>query len=389
MNQMFAAPISPGGTRGTPRSVGGFGGPQDPITLLDILLGSRFAANGQYAHSQEEFDRIISDIMERTSAGAGAPGATEDTITALPKKKADESMLGETGKAECTICMADVTTGDVVTELYCSHWFHTECIKSWLEQHNTCPHCRKSIEEGKAEFDRKQAEGSKTDGAVGRSRGGDSESERKRIRRSRSSQQDNSRSTSGATGSPRMPGAFPSAPSFFRSSSGTLRDQPRNSESNSRRTPTSFRSSSFQSPNDLQTNTDRASSRLQDALRRRPSSPATPTQTLANQSFGFSTSPRRSRSGGPPDNHGERTLHAGFQLQMNESARRAERLQRIARAGGRDEARGSVTTPHSSGRRSSDTGLDRGRLDEHDARNHEHDDHPGLLARARDWLGSR
>ena len=38
---------------------------------------------------------------------------------------------------------ADV--GDTVTVLPCSHWFHHECIRAWLGEHDTCPHCRKGI----------------------------------------------------------------------------------------------------------------------------------------------------------------------------------------------------------------------------------------------------
>ncbi|KAH8754799.1 hypothetical protein F5883DRAFT_572427 [Diaporthe sp. PMI_573] len=37
-------------------------------------------------------------------------------------------------------------SGEEVTVLPCKHWFHGECVVSWLKMHNTCPICRASIE---------------------------------------------------------------------------------------------------------------------------------------------------------------------------------------------------------------------------------------------------
>lgn len=55
-------------------------------------------------------------------------------------------MMGDSGKAECTICIDDIKIGDEVTVLPCKHWFHGECVVLWLKEHNTCPICRTSIE---------------------------------------------------------------------------------------------------------------------------------------------------------------------------------------------------------------------------------------------------
>jgi Ring finger domain len=107
-------------------------------------------STGDVVWSQEEFDRIMSQLMEQS--GRNAPGpASADAISTLPKRTVDQNMIGDTGKAECTICMDEVAVGDVVTELYCKHWFHTQCITVWLNEHDTCPHCRKGIETAKEE----------------------------------------------------------------------------------------------------------------------------------------------------------------------------------------------------------------------------------------------
>src|ERR1700742_1958893 len=118
--------------------------------LINIMFGNAHGAPGDVAWSQEEFDRIMSELMDQS--GRTAPGpASADAISTLPKRTVDQSMIGDTGKAECTICMDEVSEGDVVTELYCKHWFHTQCITVWLNEHDTCPHCRKGIEKAKEE----------------------------------------------------------------------------------------------------------------------------------------------------------------------------------------------------------------------------------------------
>jgi hypothetical protein len=391
LNDMFAAPISPGGTPGMPPGMGpprGAGMPGDPITLLDILLGGRFGgAPGEYAHSPEDFDRIISEIMERTQAGTGAPAATEDAIASLPKKKADEAMLGDTGKAECTICMAEVTTGEVVTELYCKHWFHTDCIKSWLEQHNTCPHCRKSVEEAKEAFEKNQRDLSQTDGSASRSRGGDNESDRKRVRRSRSSNRDNNRSNSTSSRDlPRTPGAWAGnyTPQSLRLPSFSARDSPRNAGINPRNIPSSFRTSTppvagtttlqpptrevHRSESDSQIPTNRMT-RMRDSLlaSRRPASPTHPTVSPVSP-------PRRSRSGDPRTLYASRNDH----ITVDDAARRSSRTNpRDTSYDHRDYA------PR---RRSHEVEAPRRRHTTYDERAPEPEEHTGLIARARGWL---
>jgi E3 ubiquitin-protein ligase RNF115/126 len=123
-----------------------------PFPLFNFILGGGMPGGsrpGDVAWTQEEFDRIISQLMDHSNTGAA--GATEDAISSLPTVKVDKTMLGESNKAECTICMDEVELGEEVTRLYCKHWFHTPCISFWLKEHNTCPHCRKSIEDARKE----------------------------------------------------------------------------------------------------------------------------------------------------------------------------------------------------------------------------------------------
>ncbi|KAE8555640.1 hypothetical protein TMatcc_002903 [Talaromyces marneffei ATCC 18224] len=120
-------------------------GPMHPLSLLATILGG--GRIGDAVYSQEELDRVISQLVDQ-NMNQGAPPAAETAIQSLPKKVVDQEMLGVEGRAECSICMDPVELGSEVTELPCKHWFHGDCIEMWLKQHNTCPHCRRPIDQG-------------------------------------------------------------------------------------------------------------------------------------------------------------------------------------------------------------------------------------------------
>eukprot|EP01101_Sappina_pedata_P003523 TRINITY_DN1407_c0_g1_i2.p1 TRINITY_DN1407_c0_g1~~TRINITY_DN1407_c0_g1_i2.p1 ORF type:complete len:464 (+),score=89.70 TRINITY_DN1407_c0_g1_i2:1-1392(+) len=48
---------------------------------------------------------------------------------------------------DCAICREKMSTAK---KLPCSHTFHLSCLRSWLEQHHSCPTCRRSLIESPA-----------------------------------------------------------------------------------------------------------------------------------------------------------------------------------------------------------------------------------------------
>lgn len=125
----------------------GHGGPTGLQGLFASLFNPANARHGDAVYTQEALDQIISTLMEQHPT-SNAPGpASADAIQALPKKKLDLELLGPEGKGECSVCMDDVHVGTEVVMLPCSHWFHETCASAWLSEHNTCPICRKGIDE--------------------------------------------------------------------------------------------------------------------------------------------------------------------------------------------------------------------------------------------------
>jgi len=49
------------------------------------------------------------------------------------------------GLGSCVVCMEEYETGGYLRKLSCKHQFHKECIDKWLEDHITCPTCKKEL----------------------------------------------------------------------------------------------------------------------------------------------------------------------------------------------------------------------------------------------------
>lgn len=137
------APIDPGNAGGARGD--GPHPPGSPFAMLARMLNPANAAYGDAVYTQEALDRVISQLMEQHSGGSAPGPASAAAIQALPKRKVDKSMMGDNGKAECSVCMDNVELGDEVTFLPCNHWFHGDCVGAWLREHDTCPHCRQGI----------------------------------------------------------------------------------------------------------------------------------------------------------------------------------------------------------------------------------------------------
>lgn len=118
-----------------------------PFDLLHQIFNPGGGRHGDMVFSQDAFDRVMSQLMEQNNSSNAPPPASEDAIASLEKKQIDQEMMGTDGSAECSICMDDVPLGSEVTVLPCKHWFHGGCVTSWLKEHDTCPHCRKPIQD--------------------------------------------------------------------------------------------------------------------------------------------------------------------------------------------------------------------------------------------------
>lgn len=95
-----------------------------------------------YAWGANGLDAIITQLLNQFE-NTGPPPADRDKIKSLPTIQITAEHVAS--GLECPVCKEDYSVGENVRRLPCNHIFHNDCIIPWLEQHDTCPVCRKSL----------------------------------------------------------------------------------------------------------------------------------------------------------------------------------------------------------------------------------------------------
>ncbi|XP_072338194.1 E3 ubiquitin-protein ligase RNF126 isoform X1 [Scyliorhinus torazame] len=99
-----------------------------------------------YAWGANGLDTIITQVVNlllNQFENTGPPPADKDKIKTLPTVEITDEHVG--CGVECPVCKEDYSVGETVRQLPCNHLFHNDCIIPWLEMHDTCPVCRKSL----------------------------------------------------------------------------------------------------------------------------------------------------------------------------------------------------------------------------------------------------
>ncbi|CAL9691668.1 unnamed protein product [Knipowitschia caucasica] len=97
---------------------------------------------GDYAWGRRGLDAVVTDLLGRLD-NTGPPAADQEAISSLPTVCISEEHTDS--RLDCPVCREDYCLGESVRQLPCLHYFHSDCIVPWLELHDTCPVCRKSL----------------------------------------------------------------------------------------------------------------------------------------------------------------------------------------------------------------------------------------------------
>uniref|UniRef100_A0A3Q3KWL6 RING-type E3 ubiquitin transferase n=1 Tax=Mastacembelus armatus TaxID=205130 RepID=A0A3Q3KWL6_9TELE len=92
-----------------------------------------------YVFVQGNLDALATEVRN-----TGPPPAEKVMISSLPTVCISREQTD--CRLDCPVCMEDYSLGETVRKLPCLHYFHSECIVPWLELHDTCPVCRKSLD---------------------------------------------------------------------------------------------------------------------------------------------------------------------------------------------------------------------------------------------------
>ncbi|KAF7133089.1 hypothetical protein RHSIM_Rhsim09G0167200 [Rhododendron simsii] len=89
--------------------------------------------------------------QSRMYCGSSTMQQASSSVTA-EKKQDTANVVGNTMASEdeltCSVCLEQVTVGELVRSLPCLHQFHANCIDPWLRQQGTCPVCKFKVGSG-------------------------------------------------------------------------------------------------------------------------------------------------------------------------------------------------------------------------------------------------
>ncbi|XP_035666481.1 E3 ubiquitin-protein ligase RNF115-like isoform X1 [Branchiostoma floridae] len=105
---------------------------------------------GDYAWGPGGLDAIITQLLNQLD-GTGPPPADKKMIDALPTVTIIQEQVDN--GLECTVCKEEYHLDERIRQLPCGHCYHSDCIVPWLEMHNTCPVCRKSLDGSRTDMD--------------------------------------------------------------------------------------------------------------------------------------------------------------------------------------------------------------------------------------------
>ncbi|CAI5691017.1 E3 ubiquitin-protein ligase RNF115 [Oreochromis niloticus] len=112
-----------------------------PAALSSML--QLYSNPGDYAWGQSGLDSVITELLGQLE-NTGPPPAEKEMISSLPTVCISQEQTD--CRLECPVCREEYSLGETVRKLPCLHYFHSECIVPWLELHDTCPVCRKSLD---------------------------------------------------------------------------------------------------------------------------------------------------------------------------------------------------------------------------------------------------
>ncbi|XP_033634573.1 E3 ubiquitin-protein ligase RNF126-like [Asterias rubens] len=130
---------------GNPMQQAAPGGFVFPVQMLNLHGNPR-----DYAWGEGGLDAIITQLLNNVEGQGPSPAAQED-IAKLQTITINNEHLENT--LECPVCKDEFSVGQQAKKMPCKHLFHPDCIVPWLELHNSCPVCRKSLDGHSTEKD--------------------------------------------------------------------------------------------------------------------------------------------------------------------------------------------------------------------------------------------
>lgn len=106
------------------------------------------------AMNEEEIDALPVHKYKVTSLPCGGSSAENGSSSLSSEEKKQDvgaaagSMKSSDDELMCSVCLEQVSAGELIRSLPCMHQFHASCIDPWLRQQGTCPVCKFRVASG-------------------------------------------------------------------------------------------------------------------------------------------------------------------------------------------------------------------------------------------------
>jgi hypothetical protein len=106
----------------------------------DILFNIQTYVNSVY--EEELLTQVIDESFHNQPSNFYRK---DDYIPFSYKKYSDSDKIDK----ECSICLVEYESNDLVSITECGHLFHNKCIEEWSRYKQDCPVCRNNLKEEK------------------------------------------------------------------------------------------------------------------------------------------------------------------------------------------------------------------------------------------------
>eukprot|EP01024_Parvocaulis_polyphysoides_P018837 TRINITY_DN18399_c0_g1_i3.p1 TRINITY_DN18399_c0_g1~~TRINITY_DN18399_c0_g1_i3.p1 ORF type:complete len:231 (-),score=36.90 TRINITY_DN18399_c0_g1_i3:176-868(-) len=133
--------------------------------LIMLMQEQQQQQQQQQLHQNEQFDVVNPDNMtyEELSAlgeviGTVNKGLSPQQLSQLTSGKVglgefrninsknnNNNSQNEKSVEECTVCRMEYESRQEIIKLSCGHYYHSQCIRRWLENNKVCPVCQKEV----------------------------------------------------------------------------------------------------------------------------------------------------------------------------------------------------------------------------------------------------
>ncbi|KAG5533378.1 hypothetical protein RHGRI_027534 [Rhododendron griersonianum] len=124
-----------------------------PVHKYKIIGAQRLVLQILFPLVAQQCNRLhLQSLLSLLLHYSKLPTVVPFCFVAKQKKQDTANLVGNTKASEdeltCSVCLEQVTVGELVRSLPCLHQFHANCIDPWLRQQGTCPVCKFKVGSG-------------------------------------------------------------------------------------------------------------------------------------------------------------------------------------------------------------------------------------------------